>query len=138
MVEEDNVQSTGSQAAKWRRISVRSEEKILLVDPVRIDWIEAYGNYVRFHVGPQNYLLRGTLCRWEQRLARDGFVRTHRSAIVNLARVVSLQPTFAGDYTLQLSAGGYVPLSRTYRDAFFAALNEPVPDASATNGEAVV
>jgi hypothetical protein len=55
-----------------------------------------------------------------QRGQRGGGVRVDlldRSAIVNLARIRELQPTFNGEYAVLLDSGAKLTLSRSYRDA---------------------
>ena len=52
-----------------------------------IDFIEAFGDYVRLHVGAESHLLRATLAEMERRLTPAGFVRIHRSRLVNWERV---------------------------------------------------
>jgi DNA-binding LytR/AlgR family response regulator len=103
----------------WR-IPVRVKSRIVLVDPSAIDLVEACGNYARLHSGDATYLMRGTLSGFEQRLASAGFVRIHRSAMVNITFVASLEPTVSGDYRMHLSTGRVVTLSRTYREQFFS------------------
>ena len=104
------------------RILVRSDGRIRLVPVVEIDWIEAADNYVRLHVGAERHLLRETMASLERRLDPDRFGRIHRSAIVNLASVRELQPTFNGEYAVFLRSGARLTLSRGYRDALLTRL----------------
>ena len=53
----------------------------------------------------------------EARLDGSRFARIHRSAIVSLARIRELQPTFNGEYAVFLHSGAKLTLSRGYRDA---------------------
>jgi two-component system, LytTR family, response regulator len=78
------------------RVLVRNGDRVLVVGPAEIDWVEAYGDYVRLHVGQQTHLLRSTLTDMEQRLKPEGFARIHRSRLVNLERIkelVTVSPT---------------------------------------------
>lgn len=78
------------------RVLVKKGDRVLVVGPAEIDWIEAYGDYVRLHVGDQVHLLRSTLTEMEQKLEREGFVRVHRSRLVNLERIkeyITVSPT---------------------------------------------
>jgi two-component system LytT family response regulator len=52
----------------------------------------------------------------------EGFARTHRSAAVALAHVVSLKPLEKGDASLVVRSGATVPCSRQYRVAVLARL----------------
>lgn len=66
---------------------VRRRGRVLVLRPTEIDWIEAYGDYVRLHVQREVHLLRATLADMEQKLGPQGFVRIHRSRLVNWERV---------------------------------------------------
>jgi len=80
-----------------------------------IDWIEAYGNYVRLHVGKSVHLIRETLGNIERKLDATRFARVHRSSIVNLDRVSRMDLWGAGDYVVLLKDGTKLKLSRWYR-----------------------
>lgn len=82
--------------SKEHRLScllVKRDDRVLVLQPPDIDWIEAVGDYVKLHVGAESHLTRATLAEMQQRLARDGFVRIHRSRLVNLERVRELRPS---------------------------------------------
>src|SRR5439155_1096629 len=65
-----------------------------------IDWIEADGKYARLHVGRETPVVRHALKRLADRLKAHGFVRVHRSGIVNADRIKELQPWFHGEYVV--------------------------------------
>jgi two-component system LytT family response regulator len=96
------------------RFVVRQDTRLTFVRPEAIDWIDAAGNYVRLHAGGQAHLLRLTLKAVEARLDPDRFVRVHRSAIVNLERIVALEPYFHGEYVLTLADGAKLTASRSH------------------------
>jgi len=68
-------------------VLVRKRERVLVLRPDEIDFVEAYGDYVRLRSGPDTHVVRGTLSDMERRLAPAGFVRIHRSRLVNWQRV---------------------------------------------------
>jgi len=108
------------------RIAIRSRSRILFLDTREIAWLEAYGNYVRFHVvGAGNegeageagvHTVRGTLGSYEQRLDPERFVRIHRSVIVNVDVVRELHARRTGDFTLITRSGERLTLSRNFRN----------------------
>jgi hypothetical protein len=87
---------------------------------VRIDEIVAVtsaGNYVEFLLRDgRRPLMRSPLSAIETEFASRGFVRTHRSWVVNANAVTGLKPEGSGDYTVELG-GIPVPLSRRYPQA---------------------
>lgn len=106
------------------RLLVEERGKEILVPVASIDWLEAGGNYVTVHAGGRRHLVRCTLKALVARLPSRRFVRVHRSAAVNLDRVVELRPQGRGDYTIVLEGGAVVPMSRRYRARLKEALGE--------------
>ncbi len=75
------------------------------------------GNYAEFVLADgRKLLMRSSLSALEEELADRGFLRTHRSWLVNTARMTSLVPEGSGDYTVVLGALA-VPLSRRFPEA---------------------
>ena len=87
---------------------------------VRLDEILAVssaGNYVEFFLADgRRLLMRSPLRSVESELSPRGFVRTHRSWLVNGKKVTTLKPDGSGDYTVELGRQA-VPLSRRFPDA---------------------
>jgi two-component system LytT family response regulator len=96
-------------------VLVRMDAKVLRIPVEALDWIEAAGNYVHLHVDGKVHLLRETLGAFESRLPVGRFARVHRTAIVNLDRIVEFHPTLGGDFSITLRSGEQVRMSRTYR-----------------------
>lgn len=97
------------------RIEIRDRAAAFYLEPSDISHIEAAGNYVEFHVAARTHLVRGTLAFWESKLAPRGFVRVHRSRLVNRAKIAAMRPTQSGDIEISLSTGSVVGGSRRYR-----------------------
>jgi two-component system, LytTR family, response regulator len=66
---------------------VKKRDRVVVLRHDEIDFIEAFGDYVRLHVGSESHVLRGTLGEMERTLEPAGFVRIHRSRLVNWNRV---------------------------------------------------
>jgi two-component system, LytTR family, response regulator len=98
-----------------RRFLVKGDGQMYFVAVNDIDWVEAYGNYVRLHVGKGVHLIRETLGNIERKLDPTRFARVHRSSIVNLDRVARMDLWGAGDYVVLLKDGTKLKLSRWYR-----------------------
>jgi DNA-binding LytR/AlgR family response regulator len=76
--------------------------------------ITSAGNYVEFALQDgRRLLMRSPLSAVENDLEGRGFVRTHRSWLVNEAAVTGLQPEGSGDYGVTLGSLT-VPLSRRF------------------------
>lgn len=111
----DATPSAAPVDARPSAVLVRTRTKVLRIGLADIDWIEAAGNYVHLHVDREVYLLRETITAFEAKLAPTQFARIHRTAIVNLDRVVEFHPTVSGDFSVTLRGGAQLRMSRTYR-----------------------
>lgn len=97
------------------RIAIKSKGKILLINPADILAVEAEGNYVSLLQASGSHLLRESISSMAEKLSCFGFVRIHRSVIVNAACVEVITPGSAGDYILHIAGGKQYVVSRTYR-----------------------
>ncbi|MFT4196678.1 MAG: LytTR family DNA-binding domain-containing protein [Pseudoxanthomonas sp.] len=102
------------------RFLVRKLGREFLVAAGDIEWLQAAGNYVNLRVRGHDYPLRSTIAGIESKLDPVRFVRIHRSYIVNLDQVASIEPLDTGDARVHLRDGGALPASRTYRNALRA------------------
>lgn len=98
------------------RLTVRENERVVLVKVDQIEWIESAGNYVVLHVGKQNHVLRETLASLEAQLDPKLFLRISRSVLVNFDQVRELQPLFKGEYVVVLNDGKQLPMTRGIRE----------------------
>lgn len=78
-----------------------------------VDLVEAERDYVRLHVGNRSFLLRDTLTRLEHRLAAEGFLRVHRSALVPRGRMRAVRRD-GSEWRIDLVGGRTVTIGRTY------------------------
>ena len=78
----------------------------------RILLLQAHGDYVRVVSDDGRFLLRAALVDLEERWARHGFVRVHRSFVVNLRRAVEVRPRLNGTAVLVMADGTEVPIAR--------------------------
>lgn len=96
------------------KISVSYNEKNFLFNPEEIDYVEANDGKVFVYVKREQYTGAFRMGELEEKLARFGFFRCHRSYIVNMQKVVELVKWTRNSYSLRLA--GYektdVPLSK--------------------------
>jgi two-component system, LytTR family, response regulator len=100
------------------RLLLKHEGTVVVVLANDIDWVEAADNYVKVHARTGRYMVREPLKQIETKLDPARFARVHRSAIVNLSRVKSLDPLTAGENIITLTTGTRLTLSRGFRDDF--------------------
>jgi two-component system, LytTR family, response regulator len=100
---------------RLERIAIKSVGQVSFVKVSEIEWIEAADYYACLHVASRTHLLRRSMSDLEQELDPTVFSRIHRSTIVNLDRVRSLQLTEDGEYEVLLESGVRLRLSQRYR-----------------------
>jgi DNA-binding LytR/AlgR family response regulator len=98
------------------RIAIKAQGKILFIDPAEVVTVEAQGNYVFFQrTSGSAFLFRQSLSVVAEKLLPYGFVRIHRSALVNPAYVEEIHCWTTGEYVLRIQGGRESPVSRTFR-----------------------
>jgi two-component system, LytTR family, response regulator len=95
------------------RLLVPERGRMVPIDVDAIDWIQAEGDYARVHAAGRSYLVARPLVELERRLDADRFTRIHRSAIVNRAKIREMVPEGSRRYTVVLSDGTRLVLSRS-------------------------
>ncbi|HJR65807.1 MAG TPA: LytTR family DNA-binding domain-containing protein [Gemmatimonadaceae bacterium] len=96
-------------------IALKSADRVWLVDPGDIAWVEADGDYVVVHTAQKQQRIREPISALEQRLPGQ-FVRISRSAIVNLSAIREVQRWFRGNFVVILRDGTKVTTGARYRD----------------------
>ncbi len=107
-----------------RKLAIKSHDGTVLVEIDDIDWVDAAGDYMCVHVKGETHILRSTLKNLMERLDPDRFKRIHRSTLVNLERIVRVTPLKKGEYLLDLGNEEQLKVSRNFRDAIKAFLDD--------------
>lgn len=118
----DTESLSGQQKSYIERVPVPYAGKVQIVPVATIDWAEAEDDYVRLHVGKSSHLIRKTLSAFEGELDPKQFIRIHRSHLINAARLKELRPQGQGEYSVVLTDGTELKLSKTYKDRIAALL----------------
>ena len=107
---------SASQSEYLSRLIIKSAGRVFFIRTEEVDWIEAAGCYVCFHIGSKSHLLRETMSTLEAQLDPARFMRIHRSTIINLERVKEMQAQSHGECIVILQDGTQLKLSRGYRE----------------------
>ncbi len=100
---------TQSEPVIW----VQQNRRTIRLPLTEIEWAEAEGNYVRLHAAHGGGLVRSSLTGMEQRLAGEGFVRVHRSALCRKTAIRGLDRSGTVPQVL-LASGAQVPVGRRF------------------------
>jgi two-component system, LytTR family, response regulator len=98
------------------RIAIKDKGRIVFVDAFELISAEAQGNYVLLQQKTGSYLLRETIAHIEEKLGPYGFIRIHRSVLVNSAFVETIAPGIGAECILRMKTGKEYTVTRTYRD----------------------
>jgi DNA-binding LytR/AlgR family response regulator len=100
----------------FTRIAIKVKGRIRLINPGDVVAFLAEGNYVLLQQESSSYLLRETISAVAEKLESFGFVRIHRSVIVNSAFVEEIKPYPTGEYGLCIKGGKEYTVTRTYKE----------------------
>jgi len=98
-----------------QRILVQSGKKLVTISVSEILWIEADGDYSRLHNQSNSYLSNYGISKLMEKLNPKDFIRVHRSAIVNVQHIDSLDK-YSSSYDLIMKNGDVVRVSRGYME----------------------
>jgi two-component system LytT family response regulator len=97
------------------KIAIKSNGRILFIDPHDLVVVQAEGNYVLLQQETGSYLLRESISTIAENLKPYGFVRIHRSMLVNASFVQEIRPCATGEYELRVRGGKEYTVTRTYK-----------------------
>jgi len=112
---DDDGPPVNNGAGSIARIAIKAKGRVLFVNPLDLTIAKAEGNYVALVHKSGTYLVRETMATTEQKLAPFGFVRIHRSILVNTTLVKDLRRDNTGTYVLRTIDGGDHPVGRAYK-----------------------
>lgn len=103
-----------SENREMKHLFVKSENKTVRINLNEIDYIESLNEYVRFHMGPDESVISlMSMKMLEDTLPSNKFMRVHRSFIVNLEKITTIERG-----RILFHGRTRIPLSDQYRDAF--------------------
>ena len=97
-------------------LAIKDGSEVTRVAVNDIQWIDAAGDYMCVHATEQTHIMRRTMKELEKDLDPKKFVRTHRSAMVNIKFVQKMVSHISGEYHLILNNGTELKVSRSHRD----------------------
>jgi two-component system LytT family response regulator len=101
--------------AKSSKIAIKMEGSFSFIDPAEVISAEAQGNYVLLKRSSSSYLVRGSFSTLAERLQPYGFIRIHRSVLVNASCVQQIQRCKTGEYVLRTKDGKEYTVTRMYK-----------------------
>jgi two-component system LytT family response regulator len=96
-------------------IAIKAKGRILFINPGDVVAVQAEGNYVSLQRESDSYLLRESISMVAEKLKPYGFIRIHRSALVNTSFVVEIKPYSAGKCGLRVKGGKEYAVTSAYK-----------------------
>jgi two-component system, LytTR family, response regulator len=96
-------------------IAIKAKGSILFINLGDVVAVRAEGNYVSLQRGSDSYLLRESISRVAEKLKPYGFIRIHRSVLVNTSFVVEIKPYPTGKCGLRLKSGKEYAVTSGYK-----------------------
>jgi DNA-binding LytR/AlgR family response regulator len=112
---DDETHAKSNGVSEVARIAIKAKGRVLFVDPIDVVAAKAQGNYIALVHKSGSYLVRETMATAEQKLTPLGFVRIHRSIMVNTTLVKDLRRDNTGTYVLRTTDGSEHPVGRAYK-----------------------
>jgi DNA-binding LytR/AlgR family response regulator len=110
--------ATPSVQENTGHIFLKVDRRLIKIDLADIIYIEAYGDYLKVHTATQTYVTYMTFNKIEQLLPATGFMRIHRSTMVNTAYIRFIEGNFVRVGEQDLAIG------QSYRDRLMGSLNQ--------------
>ena len=106
------LQSSAENPLQNNRIVVRDGNKIKIIPVPQIQYAEAADDYVKLVTGEGSFLKNKTMSHYEKLLASQGFVRIHRSYLVNSSLITRINPYEKEGHIVLLKSGKSLPVSK--------------------------
>lgn len=97
------------------RLAIKVKGKILFISLSDLVAVQAEGNCVSLEQNGNSYLLRESISAVAEKLEPQGFIRIHRSILVNTSFVEEIRPYSTGEYGLRVKSGKEYTVTRTYK-----------------------
>ena len=97
------------------RVAIKVRGRILFINLGEVVAVQAQGKCVLLQRSGSSYLLRESISVVAERLETHGFIRIHRSVLVNASFVEEIRPLSTGEYCLRVEGGKEYTVTRTYK-----------------------
>ncbi|WP_300601983.1 LytTR family DNA-binding domain-containing protein [Niabella sp.] len=92
-------------------VKTESKGKILKVNFVDIDFVEAKNNYIAFHCSKKTIMVYSTMNKIETSLSSSNFKRIHKSYIIPISKISLIQNNFL----MLKNREDQIPIGKTYK-----------------------
>ncbi len=108
------AKSSLKPCTKPEKFFIKNKDGLVSIDPMNIDFVEAFDNYAKVFSGNNAYILSHTLKSVADKLQSYGFERVHKSYLINFSRISMISEGFIFFNDIK------VPIGRSYRSDFMS------------------
>ena len=116
-IEVSKIKSGSSLSKEF--IYVKSNSRLVKVQNDHILFVEALKDYVIIHTAEDKYTIHSTMKDIEKKLPEESFMRVHRSYILNLKKIKSIESALV----VLEDSDKKIPIGGSYKDELFQKLN---------------
>ncbi len=109
------AQQQAITTSQQEKLKVKNQQGVHWIALADISRIESGGNYIYVHTREQVLPMRATMAEIEKDLRGGGFIRVHRSYIINSAQIKAVTDRSKDPCFVLLSDNKKIPVSRKYR-----------------------
>ena len=106
------METAAHNPVQQNRIVVKDGGKIKIIPVTQVQYLEAADDYVMIVTADGSFLKKKTMGYFEQSLQHYGFVRTHRSYIVNTTLITRIDAYEKDSHLVLLNSGARLPASK--------------------------
>ncbi len=117
----DRTKSTLQHRPEEEALSFREGGRVVSLRVADILWAESRGNYLRVHMRDGLRTVRGTMTALQGQLPAQGFLRIHRTMLVNVQQIREYRTSDSGNSVL-MADGEELSVSRRLRGPVHAVL----------------
>ena len=114
---ESRLHSIDESYTKSDSVFIKANNQLVNLRFSDIHYVEAYGDYVNIITEKDKYIVHSTMKGIDSKLPKDKFLRVHRSFIVQLEKINSI------DETLIVIGKKLIPIGESYRSELMKRLN---------------
>lgn len=98
-------------------IFIKTNSTLIKINTKEISWIEALGDYITINASEKKYIIHSKMKTIESKLASDKFARVHRSFIVSVDKIDSI------DDSVIIMNKKFIPIGAVYKENLMKRLN---------------
>ena len=107
------IESNTKNNNESNHLLIKSDKRLIKVDPSSIQYIESYGNYIKIWINTEIIISAQTLIHFTSLIPQDQFFKIHKSYVVNKNHFDYIEGN-----TLHMKNGNKLAISKNYKQSF--------------------